>query len=271
MKKNLLLYLIIICFCNCSQVKKTIDFVSLDNKEFNSELFAMPDVRAVDSIKHSHDSCMGFSFDANAILFKTKDSIFIGSIVNRQSLKIVNTVGDLGLTQTKLTSAVNFLSNPCYEKHALQLPLKLILGENFTLQLPGADDAMNKELNDAISASKDAEIQTGSWVYLDLKDALKNILDTTKSVTGLAYKKNLLDPVNMILTTVESITDVSFIISTQKDISDRLQTLLIQKPFATLQNSAVTIRLIYLDNKSFQISINGFFPVAGQFMKAELK
>jgi hypothetical protein len=48
-----------------------------------------------------------------------------------------------------------------------------MLEENFILQLPGVGDATNKEINEAISASDDVEIQSGPWVYLDLQDAIK--------------------------------------------------------------------------------------------------
>ena len=271
MKKIVLSLLILICFCNCNEKKETIDFVSLNETEFNSESFSFPHSKMTDSIKHVHDSCMGFSFDANAILVRTKDTFFIGSIVNRSSLKIINTINDLGLTRDQLIPEFNALANPCYEKRALHVPLKSVLGDSFILQVAGANAAMNKEINDAVSTSGDAEMQTGSWVYLDMKDALKKILDTTQNPAGLHYKQNLLDTSNMVLTTVESITDISFIINTGKDISEPLLTLLKNKPAASLPDSKFTIRLYYISNNKFQVSLTGFFPMIGQFMKAELK
>ncbi len=271
MKKIIIFLLISVCFCNCSRKKEAIDFITLNETEFNAKPFDFPHGRIPDSLKQVHDSCMGFSFDANAMLIQPKDTFFIGSIVKRQSLKIVSVLNDLGLTQAQLISRFNVITNPCYEKRVLHFPLRSILGENFILQLPGANEALNKEINDAVSASGDAEMQTGSWVYLDIKYALKNILDTTKSPAGLRYRKNLLDTSNMVLTTVESITDISFIINTAKDISPPLQTLLKNKPHALLPNSKVTIQLFYISNNKFQVSLNGFFPVVGQFMKAGLK
>ncbi|HRI20280.1 MAG TPA: hypothetical protein PLA68_04980 [Panacibacter sp.] len=263
--------LILNCFCNCSEKKETIDFITLNENEFNLKPFELEYGKIPDSAKKAHDSCMGFSFNANVILTKTKDTFFIGSIVNRQSLKILNALSDLGLTEKQLISQFNIVSEPCYEKRTLHFPIRALSGENFRFQLSGADAAANKEINDAISVSTDAEIQSGPWVYLDMKDVLKNIMDTTKSAAGLNYKKNLLDTANMILTTVESITSISFMIYTKKDISNSLQGLLKTNPFASLPGAKFTIQFSYIDKNKFKMSFNGFFPAAGEFMRAELK
>ena len=165
----------------------------------------------------------------------------------------------------------NILSSPCYEKHVLNFPLRLLLGDHFILQLPGNSETLNKEINADLLASESADLQTGSWLYLDMKDALKNILDSAKSSAGLRYRSHLLDTANMVLTALESITDASFIIHTDKDISDSLQVLLKTKPVVSQPASKVAIRLAYIDNNKFEMAFNGMFPMAGQFMKAELK
>lgn len=87
----------------------------------------------------------------------------------------------------------------------------------------------------------------------------------------MRYKKNLLDTANVVLTTVEGVTYVSFIVKTKKDISESLQALLKSKPFASLPKSNFTIQFFYIDNNKFQMSLNGFFPAVGQFMRAESK
>lgn len=271
MKKIIATLLILICFCACSEKKETIDFVTLNESEFNLKPFELEYGKIPDSAKKAHDSCMGFSFNANAILTRTKDTFFIGSIVNRQSLKILNTLSDLGLTEKQLISEFNIVSEPCYEKRVLHFPFRAILGENFMLQIPGSTAGTNKEINDAISISTGAEVQAGPWVYLDMQDVLKKIMDTTRSTAGLEYKKNLLDTANMILTTVESISYVSFIIHTKKDISESLQALLKQSPFASLPESKFTIQFFYVDRNKFRMSFNGFFPAVGEFMRAKLK
>jgi hypothetical protein len=272
MKKAIISLLVSICCYNCSDKKQTLDFVTLNKTEFNAKaFFKIPDNKITDSLKKAHDSCMGFSFDANVVLIETKNNFFVGAIVNKQSLKTVNTISDLGITQDQLMSHFNVLTNPCYEKRVLHLPLKLLLGENFMLQFPGAGEIQNKEINDAIAASGNAEMETGSWVYLDIKDALKNILDTITSSKGLLYKKNLLDTANMVLTAVESVGDVSFFVNTEKNISASLQALLKSKPAVSQLNTQASMKVFYINNNKFQITINGFFPVVGQFMKAALK
>jgi len=214
---------------------------------------------------------MGFSFDANAILIQTKDTFFIGSVVNRQSLQIVSTLNDFGLTQKQLFSQFNIIGEPCYEKRVLRFPPGFTLGQNIALQLPGADEATNKEINNALLTSEIAEIESGPWVYMDMKDALKNILDTTKSGSGLTYKKNVLDSANMVLTSLEAVTYLTFIIHTKRNMSESLQAILKTRPFVSVQNAKFTTRLFYIDDNKFQMSLNGFFPAAGEFMRAVSK
>ena len=272
MKKAIIFLLVSVCFFNCSKKKETIGFIPLHATEFNAKLFALPISSTVaDSLKQAHDNCMGFSFDANAFFMQTKDSFPIGSIVNRQSLKILNSLGDLGLTREQEAANFNILSNPCYEKRVLHFPLKSILGEKFTLQLPNADAALKREINDAISASGETEMQTSAWMYVDMKDVLKKILDSTHTPGVLSYKNNLLDTANMVLTTVESITDVRFIINTAKDISAPLEVLLKSNSNVSQLNSQVSIKLAYINRNKFQVILNGFFPVIGEFTRAELK
>ena len=273
MKKAIAFLLVSVCFCNCSEKKETIDFMTLDAVEFHAKQFEILNVEMLDSLKRVHDSCMGFSFKANAFLIGRVDFL-IGSIVNKQSLKTVSTIADLGLTNNELISEFNIISRPCYDKRILHVPVKTMLGNNFALNVPNTNELLNKEINDAISASGDVEMQAGSWTYLDIADALKRLLDTAKGPKLLQYKDNLLDTSNMILTSEESISNVSFIITTEKDISQSLQTLLKGKPSWSLSSSPVlpvSIQLFYISSNKFQLSFSGFFPVAGKFMKAELK
>jgi len=271
--KRLIIFLIIsTCFCKCTQRKQTIDFVDLNQTEFDAKQFKLPYGKMIDSVKHLHDSCMGISFDANAILVGAKDSFFIGSILNKKSMQVISTLNDLGLTQNEMVSQFNMITNPCYEKKALHFPLKSIVGEKYVVvELPGVDKAMNEELNNAILTSKNEEMETGSWIYLDLNAALKNIVDTIKSATGLQYRKNLLDTSNIVLTAVESIMRVSFRIDTEKDMSEKLQAVLLNKPSVLLPNYKDPIKFFFISPKRLQVTIEGFFPVIGKFMKAELK
>ncbi len=271
MKKNLFFLLVLVCFCNCNEKKETVDFEPLKKEQFNANPFEIPKDQVPELLKHAHDSCMGFSFDANALFIRRRDSLFIGNIVNRQSLKTVNTIKDLGVTLPELMSNFNIIAKPCYEKKDFHFPLQSLLGKDFTLQFPNAGQVVNKEINDAISASGDIEMQTGSWVYLDMKDALRRILDTTRNRIAMRYKDNLLDTSNMVLTAAESITDISFVINTSKDMSEPLQAFLKSKPSLSKPNSQGSIQLFYLNSNKLQMNFFGFFPVVGQFMKAELK
>ena len=154
----------------------------------------------------------------------------------------------------------------------MQFPLRVILGENFILRFSNVDEKLNKEINDAITASPNAEMQAGSWIYLDMKNVLKTIMDTANSSEALRYKNDLLDTSNMVLTAVESITDINFMITPDQGISQSLQALLKNKLSSSAgQNAQYSVQLFYIDNDKFQMTLNGFFPVVGEFMKAELK
>lgn len=271
MKNTLLFVLIASVFLSCHQRKQTIEFVPLAATEINSQLWQILPKNMADSAKQAHDSCMGFSFDANALLVQFKDSIFLASIINKQSLKTVGSIHDLGLTEAQMIGQFNMLTNPCYEKRVLHTPMRLLLGENFKLELPNAGNTVNKEINDVIAASKEAEMQSGSWVYLDMKDALKKIVDTSESETVIRYRENLLDSSNMVLTAMESVTDVSFIVDKGSPLSDSLQNILKTKPTIPGTIARTSLRLYYIDDTKFEISINGLFPVIGQFTKAVLK
>jgi hypothetical protein len=97
------------------------------------------------------------------------DTFFIGSVVNRQSLAVIRRSNELGLTQKQLISQFNVISEPCYEKKVLNFPLRSILGENFSLRLPGADESTNRKINEVLQTSVIDEIESGPWVYVDMK------------------------------------------------------------------------------------------------------
>ncbi len=272
MKKIAIFLLLSFCFCHCSEKKQTLDFVTLKKNQFTATPFELPGGGIPDPLlQRAHDSCMGFAFDMNALFIQTRDTFSIGSIVNRRSLKVLNTLTDLGLTQQQIASRFMVITNPCYEKKVLQFPLRSLLGDAFALKLPGAGEALNKEINDAVSASQEADMQTGSWVYLDMRDALQSIIDTTKSATILQYKSNLMDTANMVLASIESVTDVSFLIHTHRAMPAPLLSLLKTKPSVANPRSQASLKLSYIADNQFEMTLNGFFPVAGRFMKAEWK
>ena len=266
MKPRIVFLSILLLGYSCSHKKDAISFTTLTQTEFNAKPFQLP-LGMPDSLKRAHDSCMGFSFDVNAIFIQTRDTFGIGSIVNRQSLKRVDSIGSLGITPAQIASMSTIISNPCYEKRVLQFPLKRLLGDTFNLSVPGATAAVNEELNNAIATSANTEMSTGSWVYLDIRGMLTTVPDTIQSEAGNRYKQNLLDTANMVLTATESVTDIGFLITTSKSMSQPLLTLLQTKPSVTNAATQTSLTLYYISDDKFELKINGFFPVVGQFMK----
>ncbi len=275
MKKSIIIFLAVICLFSCTQKKQTLQFKKLSKEELSTIPFKLPDDKIIDSVKKVHDNCMGFSFDANVFLAEKKDSFGIGTIINRKTQEKLNTINDLGLSLNQMANQFNILTNPCYEKRVLQVPLRSVLGKGFYLQLPGVDKETVREINDAINSSTEANIESGSWIYLDMKAILRNMMDTAKSPLMLEYKKNLLDTANVTLIAAESVMNTSFIIRTSKNISAPLQKYLQTKPSVVMPNSTPSmqssLKLFYLGPDKFEVSIDGLFPVVGEFVKVVLE
>lgn len=270
MKKIIIILAAAVFLYQCTPKKQHITFENLAPSEFNIGKLMLQGGKTIDSIKRAHDSCMGISFDANVILVGKKDSVFIGSILNRQSMQEQGSIKELGFDFMKLASQFNILANPCYEKREIKLPLKSVFSGN-NVQLPGADAEVNKELNQIIKASQEQVVQTGSWTYLDMNQVIINILDTINTEAGLKYREKLLDSSNMFLSAVESISSISFMIQTDTIMSTALRTKLGEKPAVVIEGLQHPVKFFLIAPDQFQVSIDGFFPVIGKFMKAVLK
>jgi hypothetical protein len=139
------------------------------------------------------------------------------------------------------------------------------------LKLQKAGDNLTRELNDAIHSSTYTEVEGGSWIYLELTDALGRMLDTTKNAQALAYKAALLQPDNMVLIRSAAMTDVSFYVHPLKPISEKLKAVLIEKPVANIEGSNFQPQLFFIDETNLELNFRGYFQLAGQFMKCELR
>ena len=137
--------------------------------------------------------------------------------------------------------------------------------------VPGANENLNSELNTAIHTSVNTHVEIGSWVNLEMTNALGKILDTTKDATKLEYKKYLLQPDNMVLIRSAAITDITFYVDTKQSISNKLHGILLQKPVATVENSNLKPQIFFINDNSIEIAFTSFFQAMGQFMKCELR
>ncbi|MBI3717959.1 MAG: hypothetical protein HY252_05130 [Sphingobacteriales bacterium] len=271
MKKLLFFLLITSSLFQCTSKKETLSFEKLNSNEFNAGNRTIPGGKSIDSVKHAHDSCMGISFDANVVLAGSKDSLFAGTILNRRTLKVAGSLNELGFDFEKMSTQYIIITNPCYEKKEFHFPLKSIFTGDLTIELPNSASSINKELNEIIAASQDQEVRTGSWVYLNIKQLIKNMMDTIKSEKGELYKAKLLDTSNMVVTAVESIMRVDFIIHSNKLMSPALRAKLAEKPTAKIAGLKYQVNFYLISPDQLQISIDGFFPIIGKFMKVQLK
>jgi hypothetical protein len=268
----MLIILFSLCCCNQSR-KQTIRFIPVSENEFNSmadSSFAIPHGKIWDERKRVHDSCMGSSYAANAIFMRNRDTFLIGSIVDMKTMKTIKNFGHSDDPSSYFLSLFTVEAKPCYERRPLTIPIDSFLNHSFLFIIDCSNAKLNKELIEAVQNSRLTEIETGSWLNMELTDALGKILDTTTDESLLEYKKALLTPGNMILVRSSSITELSFYFHTQNLLPGDLKNKLLTKPVSFVQ-PYFSAQLFYIDDKSFELKLNGFFQIVGQFMKCELQ
>lgn len=260
--------------CSADEQKKQIRFQPLTSKQFNFSAdtsFAEPEGKAWEERRRMHDSCMGETFAVNASFVKTKDTFFIGSVVNMQTMQVVKRIDPRNLAPNAFGSVIKFMTKPCYEKWDMRVSLDSFINKKIELAIPGANEKINEELKEAVQHSTLTEMEAGSWITMELTDALGKTLDTTTNPELLDYKKYLLDTANMVLVKSSSITDASFYIHTSKPMSAGLQQALSQKPVLAFDNSMMQVQLFFIASNRFQVKFNGMFQIIGQFMQCKLE
>lgn len=269
------LYFILFCGCSINEQKKQIRFKPLTSKQFNFSAdtsFVEPQEKAWEERKRMHDSCMGQTFAANAVFIRTEDTIRLGTLVDMKTMKAVKELATQGTIPVGPGSAAfAFMTKPCYEKWKIDVPLDVFFKRKIDVAIPGVTEAINKELNLAISNAVSTEMETGSWINIELTDAFGKILDTTTNPGLLDYKKYLLDSANMILVKSSSITDISFYINTARPMSAALQQALAQKPVVAAGGGYFQTQLFFISSTSLQLKFNGIFQIMGQFMQGKLE
>jgi len=176
--------------CGCTTQKENIIFIPISGAEFNyaaDSSFAIPHGKIWEERKRIHDSCMGSSYEANAILLRTRDTFMLGCIVDMNTMKVVKGL-DLRNLFGDLSAAFLFTTKPCYEKTTLDIPIDSFMN-NFPLKIDSSNEKINTELKQAVQNSIHTEISTGSWLNMELTDAWGKILDTTTDANLLEYKK----------------------------------------------------------------------------------
>ena len=277
MKKTTIIYLIIFFVfnsCTSNHDKGSIQFIPLSAKDFNAPAdtsFIPPESKEFNERKKWHDSCMGTSFPANAFFIRTVDTFHLGDIVNNKTMKVVERPTPPDSSYSPSSMILNVITKPCYYKARFNISIDSFFKNHITLRLPNINNNINNELNDVINNSTYTEVESGSWVYLELTDALGKILDTTKDTRWLKYKAALLQPGNMVLIRSAAVTDISFYIHPQKPISEKLKAVLLQKPSATLEGFDLQSQIFFIDENNIELNFKGYFQLMGQFMKCELR
>ncbi len=277
MKRSALLpaVFLTLIFLGCSGEKtKVITFIPLTEKDFNfaaDSSYSIPKGKRWDERRKLHDSCMGAEFPANAMFIRTKDTIRLGTIVNRKTMKVIKNLDIPDFASNQFAQLLNIVTKPCYEKGPAHISVDAFFNRRLIIKLPGVNKNINSELNNIIEHSTDNQVETGSWLNAELTGYLGKILDTTKNAGKMEYKKVLLEPDNIILIRSSSITDISFYINSQEPLSSQLQTVLKQKPIAVVENANFRAHLFYIDEYRFEVSFQGIFQVMGQFMQCKLQ
>lgn len=272
--RNFIFCLITCCLvcasCN-NQPEKKIHFLPLQGSMFNfmaDSTFTPPDAETAAERKRAFDSCMGESYEPNAVFMKTKDTFFIGSIVNRNTMKMVK---NIPFQQLQNASVFRFIERPCYDKIKLNVTPASFMKRTVELNIPGADSNTNYQFNDLFNNSKNAELEVSFWVNLELNDGFGKILDTTTNAALLEYKNILLDSSNMVLIRSTSVTKIGFYITTDKPLTTQLQQALTKTPLIDVPNSFTKISLSLINDHLFKVEFNDIFQIMGQFMQARLE
>lgn len=274
MKKTLLYLFAFISLglhsCNGNNQAQHIIFDTLAANDFNfaaDSSFSIPQGEAWNQRRHLHDSCMGFTFPANAMFIRTKDTFRLGTVVNRKTMKVV-TQGDLRKFVKRMSIRMfNVITKPCYERIPVTVNVNDFFGRSIAVDMPGATEGENREVNSIIKNSVSNGIEIGAWFTVELPGTVPAILDTTKDAALLAYKTLLLDSNNIILTRAASMTDITFFITTRQPLSRGLKDLLQTKPYARVQKADFGAQLFFIDDNNLQLTFNGLFQVMGQFMR----
>lgn len=253
----------------CNTKTAHIVFKAISDSEFNGpadSTFALPHGRVWDERKKIHDSCMGESFEPNAIFMRSKDSFILGCIVNKQTMKVVENIDPKAFPAQLGSATFVFTTKPCYDKRPIDIRIDSFMNSRIPLRIDTANEQVNNELMDAMLHSIGTEVETGSWITMELTAAWGKILDSTQNPILLGYKTELLKPDNMILVRSSGITDISFYFITKDVLPADLKNKLLTKP-AAAGIPHVKAQFTLLTENSFKLSLSGFFQVIGQFMK----
>jgi len=260
--------------CSCNESKKgTIQFKPINENELNypaDSTFAIPHGKVWDERKRIHDSCMGSSYQVNAIFIRTRDTIPIGSIVDRKTMKVVKPSPLFSDSSQFLPSLYSIDTKPCYDKRVIDVPIDSFMNHQFLFKIDSSNNKVNNELMEAIRSSVFTEVESGSWLNMELNNGMGKMLDTTTDEKLLRYKKALLDTSNMILVRSSSVTEISFFFHTKNQMTADLAKALMTKP-VPIEQSFFRLQFFYIDNTSFELKLNGYFQLLGQFMKCEVK
>ena len=271
--RNLMILIALVFLC-CNENKKgTIQFKQISENDLNysaDTTFAIPHGKIWEERKRIHDSCIGSSYAANAIFMRANEIYSIGSIVDRKTLKIVENSPFLSDTSNNKLGLFTFETHPCYEKRSIEVPIDSFMNHRFLFKIDSTNNKVNDELMEAVRSSVFTEIETGSWLNMELTDGVGKILDTTSDERLLKYKSALLDSNNMVLVRSSAISEMSFYFHAAKPLPSDLVKILSTKPISSGQPYFGS-QFFYIDNTSFELKLTGFFQALGQFMKCELK
>lgn len=273
MRPLLFICILFFAFGCTGKSEEHITFQPITENEFNfpaDTSFAIPHGKIWEERKHLFDSCMGSSYAANAIFMRAKDTFFVGSIVNMQSMKIIKRLNLTDSSLREIAAAFRFTTKPCYEKRAIDIPVDSFMNNKILFRIDSLNPKLNEELITAVKNSFQTEIETGDWVNMELTDFFGKVLDTTTNPVLLDYKKDLLTPGNMLLVRSSAVTEINFYFHIAKPMSTELMNQLSAKP-VSINQPLFKATFYYIDPTSFKIKLNGFFQVIGQFMKCGIQ
>src|SRR4051794_36259719 len=178
--RSIIILSLLFSLCCCHEdEKQSIQFKPISENELNfpaDTTFAIPHGKIWDERKRIHDSCVGSSYAANAVFMRTRDSFPLASIVDMKTMKVVKPFPLSNDPFIYLSTIFTFNTTLCYQRRPLDVPIDSFMNNKNLFIIDSSNNKINDELMEAARNSILTEVETGSWLTLELSDALGKIL-----------------------------------------------------------------------------------------------
>ncbi|MEP6465320.1 MAG: hypothetical protein ABJB05_03400 [Parafilimonas sp.] len=266
-KKNLHFFIcisIIVTGCTLNKKETRLTLVPVSDSLYKPDSNYLKDIL---EWKNYYNRCTNKQLFSNAYYLKLQDSVYIGSINNKQEIDVNK--GIHLLDTSKMSSIFNLLyitnSSNCSDTLHLTNTLKeAFLKEVKNVIMASPEHNMILDLIDTSSL----KIRIGT-IYTDelMPERLINLLDTTKDDSLMKYKTLLLNSENVLLSKTVELLGFSAEFSLKEKPSAIQQKVLANKVFFTSDSLHANGSISIVSNNVLHIEINKRYTLLGGFVQ----